>query len=103
MNLPRFNFSNIALIADTPRSVHGILEEQRRVCGSIDARLSELETEFCSMVDEMNTLKQKLETARGFFKKWGIRTQMVALCNRIDINRDMRYELVCARIKRTYA
>ena len=102
MNAPHFDFDKLPLKADGSSYIRAVLAEQHRVCDTIDARRRELEDEFCAMVDEMNALKLSLH-GKGFFAQWTIRTKMVALGYRISTNRDMRHELVCARILRTYA
>jgi hypothetical protein len=105
MNAPNFNFDNVPIHPTETGSgfLSAALTEQKRVCGTIDQRISELEDEFIAMVDEMKALTASLDTTRGFFKRWSIHTKMYNLGGKISINRDMRYELVCARISRTYA
>ena len=105
MNAPNFNFDNVPVHPTGSGSgfLSAALVEQKRVCGTIDQRLNELEDEFIAMADEMKSLTASLGTTKGFFKKWGIHTKMYNLGGKISINRDMRYELVCARISRTYA
>lgn len=103
MILEHFSFRNIPVKPDAPGFVFAVHTEQQRVCKAIDERLVELENEFIAMATEMQDLIHTLERTKGFFKEWGIRTKMYTLGERISVNRDMRHELVCARIKRTYA
>ena len=103
MNIPNFNFDNVPVIADSHDYLNAVVAEQKRVCSSIDERLNTLSMEFIELVNQMDTLKLSLDRTKGFFARWGIRTKMVSLAYKIDTNRDMRYSLTCARIKRTYA
>ena len=103
-HIPDFNFDNLPVHPTDPMTfVKSAMAEQKRVCGPIDRRLNELENEFIAMANEMQALTTSLDTTKGFFKRWGIHTKMYILGGKISINRDMRHELVCARIVRTYA
>jgi hypothetical protein len=103
MKLPYFNFDNLPVHPKDNSYLCAIIAEQKRVCGPIDERLRELGNEFAAMVDELNAFTVSLDTAKGFLERWSIRTKMRNLANKISLNRDMRYDLVCARITRTYA
>ena len=103
-HIPNFNFDNLPVHPTEPMTfVKSAMAEQKRVCEPIDRRLDELEDEFVAMANEMKALTISLDTTKGIFKRWGIRNKMYNLGRKISINRDMRYDLVCARIERTYA
>lgn len=103
MNLPYFDLDALPLKVDSHNYLRAVMAEEKRVCGGIDDRIRELENKFIELVNQVEALKLTLDKTKGFFAKWTIRTKMVALCYKIDTNRDMRYSLVCARINRTYA
>jgi len=103
MNIPHFNLDNLPINADSCDYLRAVVAEEKRVCGPIDARTRDLEDEFIKLAYQTEALKRTLDQTKGFFAKWVIHTQITALDYKINTNRDMRYSLVCERIKRTYA
>jgi len=103
MNIPYFNLDALPLKVDSYDYLRAVVAEEKRVCGPIDDRIRDLENKFVELVNQMEALQLTLNQTKGFFARWTIRTKMVALTYKIDTNRDMRYSLVCDRIKRTYA
>lgn len=102
MRAPKFDITRLPTTASAADYMRAVLDEEKRVCGAIDARLTELENEFLRIAKQVQDMQRK-QAESGFFRRFVIGLDIKELTRRLDDNRTMRHELMDARWRRTYA
>lgn len=102
MNAPHFNMKNLPSPFGSVEWTQEMINEEKRCCGQIDARLNQLENESQNLNAQLSTLEAEVaNNTFGFFEGISIRIKMHKIAKEIEWRRRVIIKLLNARIVRT--
>ena len=103
MNAPFFNTKNLKSPFGSAAWMGDIIAEEKRCCGTIDARINKLRDERIALGEEFAAVQEQLETEQGFFARLRLTFKLRNINKQMEWRRLALSELFDARITRTYA